>query len=201
MIPGFHHLAGFFDEPAQARLLAWTRSVCREAPLVQPAMPNGTPMSVRVTNAGQAGWWSDTSGGYRYVTKHPATGHPWPSAPYWIFAAGNKALTQVGYPPADFDCVAVNYYDDDAKLGMHVDRSERDDTVPIVSISLGADAVFLMGGETRQHSSERFLLHSGDVCVMAQPARNWFHSVARVLPTMHSPTKRGRVNLTLRRVL
>jgi len=199
---GFFHLAGFLDEHQQRRLIEWTRELCKAAPLVQPKMPNGTPMSVQVTNAGRAGWWSDQAGGYRYIKRHPTTNEPWPDAPPWILAFANKALLQAGLGPAAFDCIAVNYYAPEAKLGMHIDRSEVDQSIPIVSFSLGSEATFVMGGPDRDGPTQRYHLASGDCCVMAPPARNWFHSVARVHPrTIFSPTREGRINLTIRKVL
>lgn len=200
-IPGFHHLAGFVDHNGQARLVAWARELCRRAPLVRPVMPNGTPMSVRVTNAGAAGWWSDPKGGYRYTEHHPETGERWPSVPQWLLALGNAALTKAGEPPAPFDCCHVVYYEDDAKLGMHVDRSEQDLEQPVVTISLGSDATFLMGGRERNDPVQRYMLASGDACVMAIPARNWYHSIAKLHPTMGSMLRAGRLSLTIRRAL
>jgi len=199
-IPGFSYLPGFVDDQGQRRLVEWTRDLCRRAPLVRPSMPNGTPMSVRVSNAGAAGWYSDRDG-YRYMDKHPETGRPWPPVPQWMFALANAAVTRVGEPPAAFDCVHVVYYDPEARLGMHVDRTERDKSVPVVTISLGADATFLMGGRERTDPPRRFMLHSGDVCVMAVPARNWYHSIAKLHPTMGTPVREGRLSLTIRRAL
>ncbi len=194
-------LRGFLDEHQQRRVIDWTRELCKEAPLVRPSMPNGTPLSVRVTNAGSMGWWADSQG-YRYTREHPTSGKRWPGAPAWVLAFANKALLQAHHAPVAFDCVAVNYYAPGAKLGMHRDLSEADISQPIVSFSLGAPASFLMGGPERDDPVERFTLDTGDVCVMATPCRNWFHSVAKIHDnTMYSPTREGRINLTVRKVL
>ncbi len=46
---------------------------------------------------------------------------------------------------------------------------------PIVSVSLGCDAVFLMGGHTRHVPPSALRLRSGDVLVLAGPARACYH--------------------------
>ena len=41
----------------------------------------------------------------------------------------------------------VNYYREGDTLGGHRDDVERDQSAPIVAISLGCDAIFLLGGD------------------------------------------------------
>ena len=45
----------------------------------------------------------------------------------------------------------VNYYREGETLGGHVDDVERDQDAPIVALSLGCSAVFLLGGATLHH--------------------------------------------------
>ena len=47
----------------------------------------------------------------------------------------------------DPDVALVNYYREGDTLGGHRDDVEQDQTAPIVSISLGCDAIFLLGGD------------------------------------------------------
>ncbi len=70
----------------------------------------------------------------------------------------------------------------------HVDRSEVCATSPLVSISLGNAAIFLIGGLTRDTEPLPILLRSGDVLIMSGPAcRRAYHGVPRIfegtLPT------------------
>jgi alkylated DNA repair protein (DNA oxidative demethylase) len=44
------------------------------------------------------------------------------------------------------ECCLVNFYDADAKMGLHQDRDEADFTMPVVSMSLGDEALFRVGG-------------------------------------------------------
>jgi alkylated DNA repair protein alkB family protein 1 len=60
-------------------------------------------------------------------------------------------------------------------LGGHCDDVEADLAQPIVSVSLGCDAVFLMGSTTRDVPPTPVMLHSGDIVVLSGQARNCFH--------------------------
>ena len=69
------------DASAQLTLVSALVDMVAEAPLFQPVMPRtGKPLSVMMTNCGALGWFADRAG-YRYVTRHPVTGAPWPPIP------------------------------------------------------------------------------------------------------------------------
>ena len=51
-------------------------------------------------------------------------------------------------PSFEPDAALVNYYAAGETLGGHSDDVEADLSKPIVSISLGCDAIFLQGGES-----------------------------------------------------
>jgi alkylated DNA repair protein (DNA oxidative demethylase) len=76
----------------------------------------------------------------------------------------------------------------------------------VVSLSLGADCRFRVGGTKRGGKTMSLVLSSGDALVLGGPARLCFHGVDRVLPTLSAPLApslpagAARVNLTLRRV-
>ncbi|GBE82634.1 hypothetical protein SCP_0410190 [Sparassis crispa] len=80
------------------------------------------------------------------------------------------------------DAGIVNFYQVKDTLMAHVDRSEVCATSPLVSISLGCAAVFLIGGLTRDVEPTPILLRSGDVVIMSGPAcRRAYHGVPRIL--------------------
>ncbi|KAG1826996.1 uncharacterized protein BJ212DRAFT_1474195 [Suillus subaureus] len=80
------------------------------------------------------------------------------------------------------DAGIVNYYQIKDTLMAHVDRSEVCATSPLVSISLGNAAIFLIGGLTRDVEPTAILLRSGDVVIMSGPAcRRAYHGVPRIL--------------------
>lgn len=67
-------------------------------------------------------------------------------------------------------------------IAGHKDDAPGEDlTTPVVSISLGATAVFLLGGETKECAPTPLLLRSGDVMVLSGQSRACVHGVPRVL--------------------
>jgi alkylated DNA repair protein (DNA oxidative demethylase) len=195
---GFRHLPGYLDPGLQADLLGQLRLVLASAPLYAPTMPrSGKPFSVRMTNCGLLGWVSDQSGGYRYQANHPVTGQPWPPMPAMLLQVWRDVS---GYPAAPEACL-VNYYAGHAKMGSHRDEDEENTKAPVVSVSLGDDATFHIGGLQRHGRKHRVILRSGDVVVLGGAARMAFHGVDRIIPrTSTLLAEGGRMNLTLRRV-
>ncbi|TRM57550.1 hypothetical protein BD626DRAFT_411772 [Schizophyllum amplum] len=90
------------------------------------------------------------------------------------------------------DAGIVNFYQTKDTLMGHVDRSEVCATSPLVSISLGNAAVFLIGGTTRESPPTALLLRSGDVVIMSGPAcRRAYHGVPRILEDTLPPHLRN----------
>ena len=87
----------------------------------------------------------------------------------------------------------LNEYDahTEGRLGLHVDTQEVDSSKPLVSISLGADCEFLIGGVERGSKADKVVLTSGDAVVMAGASRMWFHGVSRTWHSMVSPLPAG----------
>ncbi len=195
---GFQHLAAFLDEGEQGNLLAAIEDVVEQAPLYVPRMPKtGQAMSVRMTNCGTLGWVTSKDEGYRYQAHHPETGRPWPALPAQFLDIWHR-VADVDVEP---EACLVNWYEPGAKLGLHVDKDEEDYSAPVVSISLGDDAWFRVGGLKRRDPTRRILLRSGDVVVMGGAARLIHHGIDRILAGTGSLLgEPGRYNLTLRRV-
>jgi alkylated DNA repair protein (DNA oxidative demethylase) len=196
--PGFRHLPGFLDLAAQRALLDAVRDVVRQAPLYLPTMPKtGKPMSVRMTNCGALGWVTDKEHGYRYQPTHPRTGAPWPPIPAMLLDLWREVAAFSAPPEA---CL-VNFYAPDAKMGMHQDRDETEFSAPVVSVSLGDDCLFRVGGARRGDPTVSLRLRSGDVVVLGGESRLAHHGVDRIYPGTSTLLKGdGRINLTLRRV-
>jgi DNA oxidative demethylase len=197
-LPGVIFLPGYFDVAAQRALLAEIAAVLAAAPYFQPVMPRtGKPFSVRMSNCGALGWVSDKERGYRYQATHPDTGVPWPKMPQPLTELWNA---RASYPGPAEACL-INYYDSGTKMGSHVDRDEADFTAPVVSVSLGDDAVFHIGGPARADPKSRVTLRSGDVIILGGASRLAHHGIDRVLPgTSMLLSEGGRINLTMRRV-
>ena len=86
-------------------------------------------------------------------------------------------------------------------MGLHQDRDEQAADAPVLSVSLGDDALFRIGGVTRRGPTQSLKLSSGDVLSFGGPARLAFHGIDRIVPgTSTLVPDGGRINLTLRRV-
>ena len=202
-LTGLRHESAYLDEEMQRRLLADVLSVVAAAPLYTPTMPRtGRPMSVRMTNCGPLGWVTDKAEGYRYQATHPATGEPWPPMPPALL----RIWQEVSGATVEPEACLVNHYVGAAKLGLHQDRDEQEMSVAVVSVSLGDDAWFRVGGLDRRAPSERLLLRSGDVVVLGGVARMAHHGIDRIVPGTSNLlasaglAEGGRINLTMRRV-
>lgn len=195
---GVHHIPEFLDGAQQRTLIQCVRDVTRQAPLFVPTMPRtGKPMSVRMTNCGDLGWVTDQSDGYRYQKTHPVTGNPWPKIPELL----QQIWSELSGYPAPAEACLINYYDPAAKMGLHQDRDEDQFDAPVLSISLGDDCLFKVGGSNRRDRTVSLRLRSGDVVLLSGESRLAFHGVSRIYPGTSSVLKReGRINLTLRRV-
>lgn len=196
--PGITFVPGYLDRAAQDALLTALRDVIAAAPLYTPRMPrSGKPMSVKMTNCGPLGWVTDEARGYRYQALHPETGARWPAFPAIVLQAW-RDLSDYARPP---EACLINYYADAARMGLHQDRDEQDFAAPVVSLSLGATALFRVGGQKRSDPTRSLRLASGDAIVLGGAGRLAFHGVDRILPgTSTLLPEGGRFNLTLRRV-
>jgi alkylated DNA repair protein (DNA oxidative demethylase) len=187
----------YFARNAQRVLLDEVLARTAEAPFYRPVMPkSGTAFSVEESNLGSLGWVSDIDG-YRYASLHPLTQKPWPGIP----AALLELWSAIAEYPAAPECCLVNRYRDGAKMGLHQDRDERATDAPVISVSLGDDALFRFGGNTRKGSTQSVMLSSGDVLRFGGGARLMFHGIDRVVTnSSRLVPDGGRLNLTLRRV-
>lgn len=203
--PGLIHVPGFLDEAARTRLAGEVAAVLAASPPFTPRMPRtGKPFSVRMGDAGPLGWVSDEAG-YRYQPCHPVTGEPWPPIPPTALAAWD-ALADYPAPP---EACLINLYGPEARMGLHQDRDEDDLDAPVLSLSLGAPALFRYGGLSRSDPTRSVRLMSGDAVVIGGASRLVFHGVDRIYPepALFAPEllpgvlpPGGRCNLTLRRV-
>ena len=75
----------------------------------------------------------------------------------------------------------VNFYTEHSRMACHLDNAELTAAHPIVSISIGQSAVFLLGSTTRCTAPTALWLRSGDVMLMAGDSRLCYHGVPRVV--------------------
>jgi DNA alkylation damage repair protein AlkB len=187
--------------PSEQREL-WT--LCKElsggpVPMYTPTVRGGRKMSVGMLCLGKH--WNGMT--YRYEDRRSDyDGLEVPAIPPRLVEVARRAAEDAGFVMQPDLCI-MNYYQADAKMGVHQDKDERPETiaagVPIVSVSLGDAARFVVGGLTRREPTSPIVLRSGDVLVMGGPSRLRFHGVTRIMPgTAPEGTGPGRFNLTFR---
>ena len=165
--------------------------ITERAPFRHLVTPGGFTMSVAMTNCGPLGWVSDRLG-YRYSALDPESGQPWPEIPTSFLSLARRAAAAAGYPDFEPDACLVNRYDVGARLSLHRDADEGNFEAPIVSVSLGASAIFQWGGLTRKDRPRNVPVDDGDVVVFGGPSRLCYHGVKPVMAGI-------RFNLTFRR--
>ena len=78
------------------------------------------------------------------------------------------------------EAAIINLYGPASTMGGHKDDAEPCQTAPIVSISLGLECVYLLGGETKADPPVALRLRSGDVVVQGGASRRYVHGVPRI---------------------
>ena len=197
MAPGAWLLHGF-ALPVDRALAAAVEGVAAAAPFRHLETPGGFRMSVAMTNCGSCGWVSDRRG-YRYESCDPLSGSTWPRMPDTFLALAGSAAAEGGFPGFAPDTCLINRYVPGARMTLHQDKDESNFGWPIVSVSLGLPAVFLLGGDQRSDKHLRIPLHHGDVVVWGGPARLRHHGVLALKEGIHEALGALRLNLTFRR--
>lgn len=191
-----HHLA-----PDEQRRL-WEdceRLSAGPVPMYTPTVRGGRKMSVGMLCLGRH-WNAQT---YQYERcRTDYDGLPVPPVPEGFASLAIAAAARAGFDMRPDLCI-LNRYEAGSRMGVHQDKDERPGTiargVPIVSVSLGDAARFVLGGTSRKDPTRPILLRSGDVLVMGGASRLRFHGVTRLLPgTAPAGTGPGRFNLTFR---
>ena len=185
---------------AQRELWAMCRALADgPVPMYMPTVRGGRKMSVGMLCLGRH--WNALT--YTYEdSRSDFDGLPAPPLPPHFAQIARAAAADAGFEMTPDLCI-MNYYTADAKMGVHQDKDERPETIaagiPIVSVSLGDAARFVIGGLTRKEPTSPVVLRSGDVLVMGGLSRLRFHGVTRILPgTAPEGTGPGRFNLTFR---
>lgn len=200
--PGAVHVPDWLDLQAQRDMVAACREWSRPpAGLRNTRLPSGGMMSVRTVCLG---WHWYPYGYSRTVNDEART--PVKPFPEWLADVGRRAVAEAyddeaagrAYQP---DIALVNFYDNDAKMGLHQDKDERS-MAPVVSLSLGESCLFRFGNtQNRSRPWTDVDLESGDLFVFGGPSRLAYHGVPKIRPTGGNPEiglPEGRLNITLR---
>lgn len=189
-----------FARDVEGGLRAALDTLLHTSPPRHMQTPGGRTMSIATTSCGVVGWTSDARG-YRYAPVDPADGRPWPAIPEVFETLARRAADVASFPGFLPDSCLVNLYEPGARLSLHRDENERDLRAPIVSVSLGLSATFLLGGATRADRPLRVPVDHADVIVFGGESRLRYHGVLPVPEGEHPFAGRLRINLTFRRAL
>jgi DNA alkylation damage repair protein AlkB len=200
LYPGLFYLQHCLSSVEQRRV--W--EICRDladgpVPMYTPTVRGGRPMSVGMLCLGLH-WNAQT---YAYEKRRSDfDGLQVPPIPGDLAMLASDAARRAGFD-MDPDLCIMNFYGAGSRMGVHQDKDERPETIaagiPIVSLSVGDTARFVIGGLTRKERTSPLLLCSGDAIVMGGPSRLRFHGVTRIVPgTAPEGTGPGRFNLTFR---
>ena len=199
--PGAFHLRHLLTVEEQLAL----RDRCRTlldgpVPGYVPTVRGGGAMHVRMLCLGRH--WNGRL--YQYEsTRTDFDGAPAPPMPDDFRALAQKVAASAGMS-LDPDICIMNFYDTDGRMGLHQDKDEHERSIaaglPVVSLSIGDTARFLIGGTRRREPVTALLLESGDAFVFGGPSRLRYHGVSRIIPGTAPPAlaMQGRFNLTFR---
>jgi DNA alkylation damage repair protein AlkB len=198
--PGLFFFERFLTVESQQRLWAACANLAEgPVPMYTPTVRGGRKMSVGMLCLGRH--WNGLTYSYE-ETRRDFDGLAVPAIPHEFKQLAVDLAARAGFQ-MDPDICIMNFYTQDSRLGVHQDKDERPQTlaagVPIVSLSLGESARFVVGGLSRKDPMRPLILRSGDALVMGGPSRLRFHGVTRILPGTAPPlTGPGRFNLTFR---
>ena len=184
---------GFLGMEEQHALVADLRDVAVLAPFRQFETRFGKRLSVRMSAAGDYGWVSDRRG-YRYERMQP-DGRVWPEIPAALMRLWDDLSGCDRHP----QCCLVNYYAEATRMGLHQDNDEMDFACPVLSVSLGDDALFRVGGRNKSDPTKSIWLKSGDVVLLTGASRLAYHGIDRIrFGSSSLLQKGGRINVTMR---
>ncbi|XP_050548142.1 nucleic acid dioxygenase ALKBH1 isoform X2 [Daktulosphaira vitifoliae] len=83
------------------------------------------------------------------------------------------------------EAAIINFYHLSSTLCGHTDHSEINISAPLLSISFGLSAIFLIGGSTLDKNAFGILLKTGDIVIMSGESRLSFHGIPKVLPLLN----------------
>lgn len=180
------------------------QEIIGQAPLRHMMTPMGHTTKISMTNCGDYGWVSSLHG-YTYSPTDPLSHQPWPEIPQALAKLAHQAALLAGIDHFIPDACLVNQYEVGQSLGRHQDKDEADFNWPIVSFSIGLQAIFQVfattqnSGHAKSSQTQNILLQDGDALVVHGPARLRHHGIKTVKADLLQPNLQYRYNLTFRK--
>ena len=199
--PGAIHLSAYLPIEEQQSLIRRCVAIgSQPAGFYTPAVRGGAYMSIKMVCLGRH-WNAKT---YKYeATRSDHDGLSVQELPDDLKGLARRVAAEAGMT-IEPDIGLINCYPEGGRLGLHQDKDERPETIeagiPVVSISLGDTAEFLIGGTRRKDPVKIVLLESGDAIVFGGPSRLRYHGVSGIVAAT-APAElgiQGRFNLTFR---
>ncbi|MFY9557557.1 MAG: alpha-ketoglutarate-dependent dioxygenase AlkB [Blastocatellia bacterium] len=199
--PGAIHLRSYLQIHEQKALVQRCIKIgSQPAGFYTPTVRGGAQMRIHMVCLGRH-WNAKT---YKYeATRSDYDGLPVQELPDDLKNLARR-IANVAAMDIEPDVCILNAYSGAGRLGLHQDKEERAETIeagiPVVSISLGDCAKFLIGGTKRKDTLRRIILESGDALVMGGPSRLRFHGVSGIIEGSAPKALgiQGRYNLTFR---
>lgn len=201
LMPGAFHLPGAIPLERQREIAVGCLALLDgDTPGYVPTVRGGRRMRVRMLCLGRH--WNGLI--YRYESRRSDyDDRPAPALPPAFTALAQDLAARTGMALEPDICI-LNHYDENGRMGLHQDKDESPASLaagaPVVSLSLGDTARFLLGGVTRRSPVQPVMLRSGDAFVFGGPSRLAFHGVSRIVPRTGPASLGldGRLNLTFR---
>ncbi|MEK6287591.1 MAG: alpha-ketoglutarate-dependent dioxygenase AlkB [Acidobacteriota bacterium] len=199
--PGTIHLGAYLTIEQQKSLVQRCIEIGNQpAGFYTPAVRGGAYMSIKMVCLGRH-WNAKT---YKYEgVRSDHDGLPVQELPEDLKDLALRAAAEAGMT-IEPDICLINCYREHGRLGLHQDKDERPETIetgiPVVSLSLGDSAQFMIGGTKRKDPVKTIILESGDALVMGGPSRLRYHGVSGILAGTAPETLgiQGRFNLNFR---
>jgi DNA alkylation damage repair protein AlkB len=197
---GLHLFQNYLATEEQRRMWSACQALASgDVPMYTPTVRGGKKMSVGMLCLGRH--WN----ALRYAYENTRADYDElevPPVPGDFARLASDAAQRAGFSFTPDLCI-MNFYEVESRMGVHQDKDESRASIeagaPIVSVSLGDTARFVVGGLNRREPMRPLLLRSGDVLVMGGPSRLRFHGVTRIVPgTAPAGLGPGRFNLTFR---
>jgi len=182
----------------QEKIFDTIKILKKSAPFRKLTTKSGKSFSAKITNCGDYGWWSDLKG-YRYTKTDPDTNLPWPPMPKYLLNTIKNFVKTSNYKYFSPNSCLINFYESNDKMGIHQDKDEVNLKHPIITISIGASADFIIGGFSRSEKKMVLNLKSGSILILGGKSRMRFHGIKKI----HNHTSpifslKGRISLTFR---
>ena len=125
--------------------------------------------------------WATLGYHYQWTPRcyDPAKRAPFPPD---LAALAADLAAAAGWRGLRAEAAIVNYYSAKSTMGGHRDDAEPYEGAPIVSISVGLEAIYLIGGADKQATPRAVRVRSGDVVLQGGASRRYVHGVPRILP-------------------